>query len=167
MPRHEYLQVDRPSSGLGCLVSRRQEHYVRRGTDLFEVLGAWLRSTNSESEAASDVELAFDRSTRSVEVLPVGVRSLSDTFQALSSQWEQETALESSVERMALHPAYQRIVGMGPAALPLIMRDLQQRPQHWFWALRAITGEDPAAGEETIAGAASAWLRWGGARGFI
>ena len=28
---------------------------------------------------------------------------------------------------------------MGPRALPLILKELEQRPNHWFWVLRAIT----------------------------
>ena len=66
---------------------------------------------------------------------------LERTFFELANRWRDETALLSSVTRTAMHPAYQRIIGMGPAAVPLILRELEQRPDHWFWALTAITGE--------------------------
>lgn len=50
-----------------------------------------------------------------------------------------------------MHPAYQQIIGMGEKALPLILRDLRDRPTgHWFWALNAITGEEPTLGESAI-----------------
>jgi hypothetical protein len=42
-----------------------------------------------------------------------------------------------------LHPAYQRIIGLGKAVIPFILRELQTEPNEWFWALRALTGEDP------------------------
>ncbi|WP_333155627.1 hypothetical protein [Microcoleus sp. SVA1_A1] len=34
---------------------------------------------------------------------------------------------------------YQRIIGMGQPVVPLIFRDLEQKSDYWFWALRAIT----------------------------
>ena len=50
----------------------------------------------------------------------------------------------------------------GPAVLPLLLRELQERPDHWFWALRAITGEDPVATEDRgkLDAMTAAWLRW-------
>lgn len=87
--------------------------------------------------------------------------SVSSTFEALAQEWERDTAMESSVSRMALHRAYQRIIGLGPSAVPLILGRLEQEPNYWFWALTSITGEDPAAGENTLAGATLRWLEWG------
>lgn len=88
-----------------------------------------------------------------------GVR-LEVTFENLADQWEDETVFESVVTRKAMHPAYQRIIGMGRPAVPLILRRLRREPAQWFWALTAITGEDPARGEDTVEGAAAAWLNW-------
>jgi hypothetical protein len=45
--------------------------------------------------------------------------------------------------------------------VPLILQELQLRPAPWFWALRAITGVDPAAGIEEFDAAAEAWFTWG------
>ncbi len=64
-------------------------------------------------------------------------------FQELARQWKDETLVLSSITAMATHPAYQQIIGMGKDAVPLILAELKQQPAHWFWALRAITGEDP------------------------
>jgi hypothetical protein len=87
-------------------------------------------------------------------------------FENHADQWETETALESIVTRKAMHPAYQRIIGMGSTVVPLILRRMQREPpRQWFWALTAITGEDPATGETTLDGASEAWLRWGRERG--
>ncbi|PWU20449.1 MAG: hypothetical protein C5B50_03840 [Verrucomicrobia bacterium] len=66
-----------------------------------------------------------------------------------------------------LHPAYQRIIGFGPVAIPLILRELEREPAHWFWALNAISGEDPAPEGSTFDEAAAAWLKWGRERGYI
>lgn len=94
---------------------------------------------------------------------------LERTFVELAKRWRAETALLSSVTKIAMHPAYQRIIGMGPAAVPLILRDLEQQPDHWFWALTAITGEDPVRPEDAgdIERMARAWLAFGQERGYI
>lgn len=90
-----------------------------------------------------------------------------EVFQSLAAQWRKETRHLSSVSQMALHPAYQRIIGMGEAAVPLILNDLQQHGGHWQWALHAITGEDPAPPEATFREAVQAWLQWGRQKGYL
>lgn len=69
----------------------------------------------------------------------------------------------SSITDMVMLPSYQKIIGMGWAAVPFILEDLQNEPQHWFWALRAITDVDPVPQEDSgnIQKMAEAWLRWG------
>lgn len=94
-------------------------------------------------------------------------RELERTFSALAEQWRADTVFLSSVEKMAMHPAYQRIIGLGPQALPLLLRELQGRPDHWFWALHAISGEDPAPADATFDQAVQAWLEWGRCQGYI
>lgn len=88
-------------------------------------------------------------------------------FQQLAQTWKGECAYTSSVREMALHPAYQQIVGMGPRALPFIFAELEARPEHWFWALRAITGENPVPPEHQgdILQMAQDWLNWASRRG--
>jgi hypothetical protein len=84
-------------------------------------------------------------------------------FRELVRQWKEDTISLSSTEDMALHPAYQRIIGMGPAALPWILEELQTEPDYWFWALRAITGQDPVCPAERgqMAQMTRSWLDWG------
>lgn len=84
-------------------------------------------------------------------------------FEALVQQWRRETAMLSSTERKAMHPAYQSIIGMGQDAVPLILGEMAQQPGHWFWALRAITGADPTRPDSAgnVAAMTEDWLRWG------
>lgn len=104
--------------------------------------------------------LALDhRSSRQV--------ALEVEFENLADRWELQTDFESVVVRKAMHPAYQRIIGLGQPAVPLILRRLQREPRQWFWALTAITGENPADGEDDAESAANAWLAWGHSRGLI
>jgi hypothetical protein len=92
---------------------------------------------------------------------------LRQTFAQLAEAWREETKFLSFAQQRAVHPAYQRIVGMGWAAVPLILRELEHQPDHWLWALQAITGEEPARGASGLRAAAEAWLRWGRERGLI
>jgi len=70
---------------------------------------------------------------------------------------------------MSLHPAYQQIIGMGRSAIPLLLDELQQEPDHWFWALSAITGEDPVPlhMRGNVAGMTESWLKWGREHGWL
>jgi hypothetical protein len=103
------------------------------------------------------------------EPVPQEPKDLEKLFQELTEQWRAETAHHSSVTKKAMHPAYQRIIGMGPAVIPLILRDLEQEPDHWFWALTALTGEDPVPPEDAgdIDKMAQAWLARGRQLGYL
>ena len=95
---------------------------------------------------------------------PEQIRTL---FEQHTNQWLSDTFFSSSMSAMAVHPSYQRIIGMGRQVIPLILADLRKEPKPWFWALTAITGENPAASEDTMSGAAKAWLDWGKEQGFV
>jgi len=84
-------------------------------------------------------------------------------FADLAETWRRETAHLSSTTQIAMHPAYQRIVGLGTPALPLIMAELERSGGQWFWALRAITGADPVRPDHRgrVREMAAAWLEWG------
>lgn len=90
-------------------------------------------------------------------------------FQELKSRWEADTAILSSVTEIAMNPAYQQIIGMGRSAIPLILAEMEERPGHWFWALKSITSEDPVLPEQRgrIKEMTKAWLNWGHEQGYI
>jgi hypothetical protein len=89
--------------------------------------------------------------------------TIEERFRRLEAPWEAETAHLSSHTAIIGHPAFREIVGLGEAAIPLMLGDLEQRPKLWVWALPEITGTDPVppadAGE--VAKMRDAWLRWG------
>ncbi len=93
--------------------------------------------------------------------------SLVTTFNDLASQWRRATRHLSLVAKIAMHPAYQRIIGMGDAAVPLILQDLARTRGPWLWALQFITGKNPAETATDYDAAVDAWLRWGRERGHI
>lgn len=69
-------------------------------------------------------------------------------FGRLAAKWKEERQFLSSSTQMAMCPSYQQIFGMGRDALPLIFHELANEPDHWFWALKSITGEDPVPAEQ-------------------
>jgi hypothetical protein len=84
-------------------------------------------------------------------------------FAALTRQWKAATAFQSSTSAMIADPAYQAIIQLGQPAVPLLLRELETEPAHWFEALKAITGEDPVSPMDwgKIPAMRAAWLAWG------
>lgn len=92
----------------------------------------------------------------------VTTESIDQRFRRLEAKWMEETSHLSSYTAIVSHPAFREIVCMGDAVIPLMLRDLQERPRLWVWALREITGADPvpAADAGKIGKMTEAWLRW-------
>jgi hypothetical protein len=103
-------------------------------------------------------EPAPGRSTESIE----------QRFRRLESQWNAETAHLSSTSKIVGNAAFQEIIGMGPAVIPYMLRDLKERPRLWVWALQKITGVDlvPDGERGGIAELSQAWLHWGKENGY-
>jgi hypothetical protein len=84
-------------------------------------------------------------------------------FNELVTEWRRTRGHSSKIKDLVMNPAYQKIIGMGEPAIPLILEELERQPDHWSWALTAISGDDPiptyARGrlDETT----SLWLQWG------
>ncbi len=90
-----------------------------------------------------------------------------ETFTRLADEWRRKTKYLGSLTDIIAHPSYQRIIGMGEVAIPLLLDQLQRNPGQWFWALKAITGEDPVPEEARgdLKAMTAAWLKWGERRG--
>ena len=90
-------------------------------------------------------------------------------FRTLADRWQAETLDMSSVEDMVLHPAYQEIIGMGPAVIPLLLDELELAPNHWFAALYAVSGgQNPVADHDAgdLDKMVEAWINWAEAHGY-
>jgi hypothetical protein len=115
-----------------------------------------FRKENQRETAAAD-ETVFQR------------ESSEEKFRNLAARWKNERDLTASIAEIVIHPAYQQIIGMGQEAIPMLLRELEREPDHWFWALRAITGQDPVpqGNRGKIKEMTLAWLQWGRQRGYI
>lgn len=153
------------SSGQGILV---HTHVAGESpediTSLRQECDALRRDYGELREAIDGLKGTLDRLRESLE----GIAE--KRFAELSDRWKRETQFVSNITKKAIHPAYQQIIAMGFAAVPLMLRDLAENgPGDWFWALTTITGENPIT--EDIAGKmeamTEAWLKWGVTKGFL
>jgi hypothetical protein len=90
-------------------------------------------------------------------------------FDALAAQWQKDTMFHSSISAIVLDPSYQKIIGLGVAVVPFILQEMRKAPGHWYWALAAITQENPAehASPGDIGAICDAWIQWGIRRGLL
>lgn len=95
--------------------------------------------------------------------------AVAENFRALAEEWREATRFQSSLSQITAHPVYRAIVQLGEEVVPVLLRELQRRPEPWFAALREITGADPVRPEQRgdMRAMADAWLRWGQAHSFI
>jgi hypothetical protein len=94
--------------------------------------------------------------------------TLKGLFNSLIRQWKEERGPSSSTTELAMCPSYQRIIGLGAPAIPLLLRELERAPDHYFWALKAITGVDPVPTESRgkVREMTRLWVDWGRQHGY-
>lgn len=90
-----------------------------------------------------------------------------EAFDALAEEWHADTDHLSVTWQKALHESYQQIIGMGPAAVPHILRHLRTRGGKWLWALRAIARADVSEGASDKEAVVRAWEAWARRRGLV
>ncbi len=93
---------------------------------------------------------------------------LAKQFETLFQQWKKETLLLSDGYKITEHPAYRQIIALGEAVVPFILIKLREDPQHIFYALFKITGENPIKPEHVgkLSKMAEDWLNWGTEKGY-
>lgn len=96
-------------------------------------------------------------------------RTFEQIFAEHASRWRRQTSSFSSARKKATHPDYQAIVDLGDKAVPLILKELRDWGGHWFWALTAITGDNPVPNDAAgnVRRMRESWLRWGEERGLL
>ena len=99
---------------------------------------------------------------------PIIKTSTVEKFMHLVAEWKAtRNQLNSGIE-MFTNPPYQQIIGMGQEAVPLILKEVEKNLDHWFWALKAITGKDPVppAHRGRLKLMARDWLNWAKIQGY-
>lgn len=117
-----------------------------------------LRNFRDKAQAGADLEEA-----PSTALPDLGGMSLGNAFAELNGWWQRDTIKLSSLHDLIKHPAYQAIMALGEGAIPLMLHELEKEPDHWFYALGVLTGENPVPVEDAgnMQKMANAWLAWG------
>jgi transcriptional regulator with GAF, ATPase, and Fis domain len=122
-----------------------------------------------------DNNLSFLQSFSSLLAILVNKQTRAERLrkvESLAEHWINETSHLSSTHEAIIHPSYQRIIGMGQDVIPFLLKNIKETKSlsgRWFWALKAISGEDPVPedsrgkSQEMI----DAWLHWGIQKGYI
>lgn len=80
---------------------------------------------------------------QSVFVQEMYKQQLKKRFDFYNSIWKNETIFSSSISEITNNSAYRSIIGLGQEVLPFIIDDLKTNDNHWFYALEALTGQNP------------------------
>ena len=90
-------------------------------------------------------------------------------FGQLVQDWKELRPKGADVAAMTRHRAYQKIIGLGKIAVPWILEEMAERPDHWFVALHELTGASPVpeASRGRLPEMTAAWLDWGRQQGHI
>jgi hypothetical protein len=126
--------------------------------------GMWQPSVPSRRTQETDVSQPY--------VLYVGTSDvdarIAQTFADLVAEWRAGRSEAQSGSAIFFHPAYQKIIGLGMSAVTLILRELERELDHWFWALSAITRDDPVPPQlkGNIVAMREYWLGWGRRQGY-
>lgn len=150
---------------LSNLSTEEKERFCQKLNDLL-MPNSFLEA---ESQAKNVLKVYLLPSSIPAEECPIESKvELEAEFKKFAEEWRLETGMLSLVTQKSMHQAYQRIIGMGQPVIPLILRDLEQKPDHWFWALRAITGNNPVKPEQRgrMKQMAQAWIQWGKEHGY-
>ncbi|MGH7169480.1 MAG: hypothetical protein ACRELF_28900 [Gemmataceae bacterium] len=107
-------------------------------------------------------------STTPVQATPTSAETVEERFRRLEASWRADTGHLSSSSKIIGHPAFREIIRMGPAVVPFMLRDLEQQPRLWVWALPEITGDDPVQVSDRgdILKMTAAWLCWAKEHGY-
>ena len=95
--------------------------------------------------------------------------SVEERFRRLATEWKEQSRYLSNTAQMAMLKPYQRIIGLGLPVVPLILEELNREPNQWFWALEAITEQNPVPPEAVgkVRLMAQAWIEWGKQQGYV
>lgn len=137
----------------------RQLHQARDGTAGWKI-GRVTGSYQTVYRLSSNARVIERRAEASSETELIELRRLAD-------EWRQATVFLSSITQKILHPAYQKIIGFGDRALPFLVGELRNSGGYWFWALNAISRDDPVPPgmQGNYQAMKDAWIEWAEQRG--
>jgi hypothetical protein len=143
---------------IGALVLRgiEQKHYYVASDNYYAI----EMPTEVETGSSLVYWAHYPTDPGSLELL-----RLQTVFDDLISQWRKERGATSSITEIVMCRSHLRIIGMGPMAIPLILREMEDEgddPDMWFVALQMLTGADPVTDDArgNFKKMAALWFDW-------
>src|SRR6266404_32062 len=106
----------------------------RWGSEKAEEGEEWLSDCEDEPKFFSKWSCLYiyypQRSTTTAHVL-----NIEQIFYGLAEKWKRETGGLSVISRRYAHPSYKALLDLGDQIVPMILRELKERPDWWFDAL--------------------------------
>lgn len=140
-----------------------REEVLKYARDLSERYERRVAEVTAHARKLGEIALELQQQAETKKTDP----ALEQKFRKLADEWRKATKHISSVDEMVLHPNYLKIIAMGESAIPLLLRELKERPDHWLVALHVLTDQDPAQPEDSFYEAVQAWVAWGTREGHI
>ena len=129
------------------------------------------KSFTKEAEYISDVKhISYeDFISNSIYLRNRYQQSLIEHFDNLKLLWLEETKMSSNVFITLKHPAHIKIIELGIDVLPMLLHDLRDNKNHWFYTLSIITNHNPIKTKNlgNIDKMIDDWLEWGKSNNFI
>ncbi len=149
------------------IIYNRGDNEINLGREIVSIKEQWFRSLSSLKRAPEfSKQNVFRKSINRSHCQKNG--DIKKRFEELAQEWQSDIEFLSDINEIALHSAHQRIIGMGPKIIPLILDKIEKKPSYWFWALKSITGEDPVPPKDrgNIIKMTQHWLEWGRKNGY-
>lgn len=92
----------------------------------------------------------------------IRIMTIEEKFNFLKNKWEKETAPISSVSEIINNKNYLEILKMGEIIIPLVIKDLEETNNHWFYLLFSLTGENPVPKKNAgdMVKMTNDWVKW-------
>jgi GAF domain-containing protein len=99
----------------------------------------------------------------------VNSKSIDQEFYDLAIAWKQETKSLPILRDKFQNRYYRQIIALGNQAVPLLIKELQEKPDHWFYALESILGISPVKDEDRgdISCMVESWIEWWEQKGYV
>jgi hypothetical protein len=151
----------------------QEPSFAPRELPVLELLASFtdVKQGVQASEAGPLVFIAFSHEASGGTGANIALAEdrIRNEFRRHVAQWEDECKFLSSSTDRTKHEAYQAIISMGRQVLPLLLREMIERPNQWSAALVAICGENPVPPDARgdLSKVTAAWQKWALERGLV